>query len=327
MNRRLGASLLAMFLLTALQARALEILSDSERAERERERKLKAKPVLSCKPASLSAKAKRGDTAELSITIRNAGGRTLRWSLGKLPRWLAADVTTGELKHAEQKRVVLHVRTRLVSGGGDESGITIVAPGADGSPLTVPIAVAVEEPPPEPVPVGRKPVGRGTELEPIHLPPEPGGKGRGKAAARVGYMLPGDGEKTAYDSSVFLGVQYRLPRREESRISYEIGVDYASTDAEGDAGATSQLLTGRVDVVFHMGGGNGGAWYLLSGLGGMIDNADLADASESYSVGLLDLGAGLALLGGKLDVRLSHPILLGSENVGSMTQLSVAYSF
>lgn len=327
MNRRLGASVLATLLLTAMQARALEILSDSERAERERERKLKAKPVLSCKPASLSTKAKRGDTAELSMTIRNAGGRTLRWSLGKLPRWLAADVTTGELKHGEEKRVVLHVRTRLVSGGGDESGITIVAPGADGSPLTVPIAVAVEEPPPpKPTPVRPKPVARGPERgrrpgpEPIRLPPEPGGGRGGKVAARVGFMLPGDGDKTPYDSSPFFGVQYRLPRREESRLSYEIGVDYASSDAE-TADSSSTLTSGRADILFHMGGGG---LYLLSGLGGLFESSDVSGSSRA---GLLDVGAGMTLIDGKLDVRLTHAVLLGGENVPGITLLSAAYQF
>jgi len=327
MNRQLGASLLATLLLPALQARALEILSDSEKAERERARKLNAKPVLSCKPASLSTKAKRGDTAELLLTIRNAGGRTLRWSLGKLPRWLAADVTTGELKHAEEKRVVLHVRTRLVSGGGVESGITIVAPGADGSPFTVPIAVAVEEPPPpEPGPVRPKPVARGPErvrspgLEPIRLPPEPGGGVRGKMGARVGFMLPGDGDTTAYDSSVFLGVQYRLPRREESRLSYEIGMDYASSDAEV-ADSSSTLTSGRADILMHMGGGG---LYLLSGLGGLFESSDV---SGSGRAGLLDVGAGLTLVDGKFDVRLTHAVLLGGENVSGMTLLSAAYCF
>ena len=317
MNRRLGALLLAMLLLTALQARALEILSDSERAERERERKLTAKPVLSCKPARLSAKAKRGDTVELSVTIKNAGGRTLRWSLGKLPRWLAADVTTGELKHAEEKRVVLHVRTRLVSGGGDESGITIVAPGAEGSPFTVPIAVAVEEPPP------RKPVAREPEPEPFRLPPEPGGGRGGKVAARVGFMLPGSGSATEYDSTPFFGLQYRVLKSDSSKFSLELGVDYASSDAEtADSSSTSSTLTsGRADILFHMGRGG---LYLLSGLGGLFESSDV---SGSGKAGLLDVGAGLTLVDGKFDVRLTHAVLLGGENVSGMTLLSAAYCF
>ncbi|MHC4502012.1 MAG: hypothetical protein ACYTFI_01805 [Planctomycetota bacterium] len=314
MNRRLGASLLATLLLAPLQARALEILSDSERAERERQRKLRAKPVLSCKPASLSTKAKRGDTAELSITIRNTGGRTLRWSLGKLPRWLAADVTTGELKHAEEKRVVLHVRTRLVSGGGDESGITIVAPGADGSPFTVPIAVAVEEPPPP------KPVARGIEPEPIRLPPEPGGGVRGKVGARVGFMLPGSGSTTEYDSSAFLGLQYRVLQSDSSKLSLELGVDYASSDADA-ADSSSTLTSGRADILLYMGGGG---LYLLSGLGGLFENSDV---SGSGRAGLLDVGAGLTLVDGKFDVRVTHAVLLGGENVSGMTLLSAAYCF
>ena len=332
MNRRLRLTLLAapaLVWVTAFPARALDILSDDERAEKAREEKRGGKPVLACSPASLSTTSQRGDTAELSVVIKNAGGRVLRWSFGKLPRWLAADVTSGELKYKEQSRITLHVRTRLVSGGGDEAGIVIEAPGAEGSPLTIPIAVAVEEPEPaKPAPEKPKPVvrGPGPEPEAALSPPVPGGGGRGKIAVRVGFMLPGSGSKTGYDSSPFFGVQYRMPRKESSKLSYEIGVERASSDAEG-VGASSQLTTGRADVLFHVGGGNGGAWYLMSGLGGMIDKADLPGASESYKVGLLDLGAGMGLAGGKLDVRLSHSLLLGSENVGGMTQLSMAYSF
>ena len=79
MRNSLGGAVSAALLLAAVQAQALDILSQSEIAEREKRLKLQARPVLSCTPMELSASAVRGETAELRLTIRNGGGSSSVW--------------------------------------------------------------------------------------------------------------------------------------------------------------------------------------------------------------------------------------------------------
>lgn len=325
MKHSLGVVLSAALLVQAVPAQALDILSGSEIAERERKRKLLAKPVLSCAPLELSARAVRGETAELRLTIRNGGGQVLRWSLSRLPPWLAADVLTGELRFEERRTVVLHVRTQLVRSDSDVAEILVEAPGADGSPARVSVAVEVRPAPLTPAPartvntVGAVGAVADTPLEIARIPPG-SPRARGGLGVRVGLMLPGSGAATEYESSPFFGLQYRMGG-DSSKLSLELGLDYTSSDA-GTAEGSSTLTSGRADVLFHIGGGGGP--YLLSGLGALFESSD---ASGSGKAGLLDVGAGMVFIGGKLDVRLTHAVLLGGDNVSGMTLLSTAYRF
>jgi hypothetical protein len=322
MKHSLGVVLSAALLVQAVPALALDILSGSEIAERERKRRLQAKPVLSCAPLKLSARAVRGDTAELRLTIRNGGGQVLRWSLSQLPPWLAADVMTGELKFEGQRTVMLHVRTQLVRSDSDVAQVLVEAPGADGSPARVSVAVEVK-----PAPVMRastRPMDTVGAVADTPLPiariPLDSAPARGGLGVRVGFMLPGSGTATEYESSPFFGLQYRM-RGDSSKFSLELGLDYTSSDAES-AGSSSTLTSGRADVLFHM--GKSGGLYLLSGLGALLESSDVSGSSKA---GLLDVGAGMVFVGGKLDVRLTHAMLLGGDNVSGMTLLSTAYHF
>jgi len=320
MRNSLGVAVSAALLLAAVQAQALDILSQSEIAEREKRLKLQARPVLSCTPMELSASAVRGETAELRLTIRNGGGQVLRWSLSRLPPWLAADVVTGELAYGEERAVVLHVRTQLVSSSTDVAEILVEAPGAEASPARVSVAAEVK---PAPVaPASAHAAGAVADIPrdiprlPLDSPSAPGGLG-----VRVGFMLPGSGSATEYESSAFLGLQYQMRKSDSSRLSLELGIDYASSDA-GTGDSSSTLTSGRADVLFRVGGG--GNLYLLSGLGGLFESSDVSGSSKA---GLLDVGAGMCLAGGKVDVRLTHAVLLGGDNVSGMTLLSAGYQF
>jgi len=308
----------------ASPAIALDIMSESEIAERERMRKLQARPVLRCEPARLATRVKRGETAELRLNVGNGGGQVLRWSLSGAPAWLAADAVAGELKCQQSREVVLHVRGALIRSQVASARIQIAAPGAQGSPATVLIEVDIEpepelepEPEPDPEPVRTTPQPE-PEPTPVRDASRPAAPRRGGMGVRVGYLLPAPGAVGDFSSNAFLGVQYSLGKK-ESRVSLELGVELASSEAQA-VDSTSTLTTGRADILLHMGGSG---LYLLSGLGSLIEDSEVAG---SRTAGLLDLGAGMAI-GEKLDVRLTHAVLLNGDNVNGLTQVSTAYRF
>lgn len=132
-----------LLLLAASVTPAREVLTPEEQAERELERKRQAQPVLECEPRSLRAEVKRGETSALRLTIRNAGGRTLRWSVKSAPGWVRMDVLSGEVGFGESRTVGLAVRSETLQPGTSRGEIVIEAPGATGSPATVRVSVKV----------------------------------------------------------------------------------------------------------------------------------------------------------------------------------------
>ncbi len=125
-----------------------EIITPEEMAELERD----AQPVLECEPAELRAEVKRGRGAVLTLTIRNAGGRKLNWSVFSKPEWVRLDAEKGELGYHEERKLVVAVETAGLGPGTVTGELMIVAADAKGSPASVSVSVHVrrgEPPPPE----------------------------------------------------------------------------------------------------------------------------------------------------------------------------------
>jgi len=125
----------------AALAQGAEVLSPEEEAEL---RARGASPVLKCSPLTLSANVEQGATATLGLTIRNAGGQVLRWSVSFVPTWAKAVPEGGELAHGEAAEVVVVVDGSTLSPGATRGDIVVNAPGAEGSPAKVALAVEVK---------------------------------------------------------------------------------------------------------------------------------------------------------------------------------------
>ena len=169
-------------LLSARQAGAqegatpLEIITVEEMAERERE----AQPVLVCKPRTLRVEVEEGRDAFLTLTIENAGGRKLNWSVFAKPDWVRLDAEKGELGYHEERALVVALKKAELRPGKAEGELVIVAADAKGSPAAVRLVVRVkpgEEPvtPEEPgirrpalVRPDAVPAGQGSNARPPH---------------------------------------------------------------------------------------------------------------------------------------------------------------
>ncbi len=323
MRNPLGVAVSAALIFTAVPAQALDILSGSEIAERERKQKLQAKPVLSCSPRELSARAVRGETAELRLTIRNGGGQVLRWSLSRLPPWLAADVVTGELRFGEERAVVLHVRTQLVPSGTRAAEVLVEAPGAEGSPARVRVAVDVRPAPIAPGPAPRAP-------EPAEeMGPEPvadlAAPRVKRFTARAGLIIPGSASDEERETGLLIGAAYDLPFLRTEKLVIEASADFGSlSDESGARSSTMVMLSGTARYLL-----TGGGLYVMGG-GSVVLESYSSDASgtDGTNLGsLLGLGIGVRPGAGSLDLRLSHQVLLGSDNVGGLTSFTAGYSF
>ncbi len=104
-------------------------------------------PRIAVEPASLSFTAVlwQDPPAPQTLTITNAGGGTLRWEASVDVPWLQLDATQGEAP----AELSVSVLPEGLEPGTYEGTITITAPGALNSPLTVPVTLTVEAPPGE----------------------------------------------------------------------------------------------------------------------------------------------------------------------------------
>jgi hypothetical protein len=102
-------------------------------------------PVLSVSPESLAFFAAEGGTAPAprSLTVRNAGGGTLSWSLSDDGPWLAAAPASGVLGPGLAEEVVVSAATSGLGDGTYAAAITFTAAGAGDSPRRVDVALDV----------------------------------------------------------------------------------------------------------------------------------------------------------------------------------------
>ena len=92
---------------------------------------------------SLRVSVKQGQTALAHLTIRNAGGRTLSWTVESAPGWLRLDRLSGELGFGGEQKLVVVADASTLEAGTEAGEIVIAAPGGEGSPVTISVAAEV----------------------------------------------------------------------------------------------------------------------------------------------------------------------------------------
>jgi hypothetical protein len=328
--RHVSAFLLAATLVAALPAAAREILTPEEQAERELAKRREAEPVLVCEPTALEVAVKRGETRALRVTIRNAGGLTLSWAVISAPKWVSPDRRAGELGFDEKRSLVLTVDPEGLGGVETTGEIVIEAPEAEGSPVTVRIVAVVEGgietesdiPAPE-VTEPRTP--------PKPDRPAPRGPRSRRFGVRAGYLMPNSGQLRRFDAGPLVGPYLHLARRNGSRLTVELGLDVYRLQSDDEFWVGhSDVFAGRLDVLYALAGPaarTGG--YVVCGIAGLLESAVREGVDIRYvnGVGALDLGAGASMASGRLDLRLTHNIVLGGENVGALTSVTMAVGF
>ena len=340
-----------------------DVLSAEEIAARELERSRNAPPALACSPARLRASLTRGKSKTLRLTIVNSGGRTLEWSITQAPDWVRPSERRGSLRFEEGRTVEITLDSSALEPGQARADVVIDAAGAEGSPFTVPVALWVREPrrPGNAVdPTGpraeeptrdrrrdrtssrrreerpRKPRVADRDERDETGPPRRSGPSRGADGAarqgrfgvRAGMLLPSAGGSADYDSSLLLGFYYRPMGLNGAGLGYELGAQVGAASEAG--GYESVPVTGSVSLLFPLGKGKGRTKaYLLSGLGGMVESVTEQTSGDRYTnyAGTLDLGGGVGLAGGRLDLRLTWCFLLWSQNLVGHGVVAAGYSF
>ena len=314
---------------------ALRVLSSGEmRAEVERE----TEPVLACSPAVLSATVREGESAGLKLTVRNAGGRMLAWRAFALSDGIRVSPDGGELGHGRKAELDVSVggpqaRFRGTSApGGFSRTVVVVAPGVRGSPQRIEVRVHVEdfgELSRAAADDGEEKASESPRRDTRPAPRRSKGDAEPRLGVRAGFLAASGGRQTDSGAGALVGVYLRAGSLDETTVSYEFGVDVATGD-EGEQRASVPLL-GRVDVLFRLGAAEGRRvkGYLALGIGSFVELVEDVDTNERYThhVAAANLGGGVQLRGGRLDMRVTHAVFLGSENLRGRTVLAVAYVF
>ena len=307
--------------LAAESSLGIEFLSTSEQEEIELQRRREAQPVLVCRPSNLAATFARGRGSQLRLEVANGGGQVLRWSISALPEWAQPSPRNGELQLDGRQTIWVAVSDSLDSSS--QGRIVLEAPGARGSPCSVPISVTVEQPA-ETRPVADEQPRR-DPFRP-HSPEEPNGTRRRAFGVRGGLLAPMAETSATYGVGPLVGVAY-APGGGDRGVRYELGLDIAQVD-ETSGKSSSFAYAGRFDLLFSGGArASSGRGYLLSGLGFFAESIDTPSGGDTFKVGLLNLGIGYAARGGRVDVRGTYSLLLGSENASGLAGLTLGTSF
>jgi hypothetical protein len=308
-----------------LPSAAREILTPEEQAERELERKRQAEPVLECSPSALEAKVTQGQTSILHLTIGNTGGRTLRWSVLSAPKWVRLDRMSGKLGFEEEERLVLVADPEGLPGGIASGKIVVAAPGAEGSPATVALALDVPAPPPSETPAaGPTPSGPGSAVPaPPVVPKTP-------RAWRLGLMVaaiePMPGSAREYHGSPPMGILLiRFGANGTRRKGIEFGAGLAEfySEEDGEEELWSRLIIWRTRALFPVVGG----LHLTAGGQIVSEEADYPGTDyKEHTRGTLDAGA-MYRLGGHFELSASYSYLVESRNVPGMMEFGLAVTF
>jgi glucose/arabinose dehydrogenase len=106
-----------------------------------------APPSLSVTPASLSFSGAEGglNPAAQTLSVANSGGGSLDWSAGEDADWLSLTPTAG----SDAGTIIVTPSLAGLTEGTYTADITVTAPGAGGSPQTIPVTFTVGPPAPE----------------------------------------------------------------------------------------------------------------------------------------------------------------------------------
>ena len=166
-----------------------------------------------------------------------------------------------------------------------------------------------------------------SEVGPVEFPAPPEGPGSifFGLGVRFGYVVPSYGRREDFSGGLLCGLYYR-PAREERKVRYEFGMDFASSDSM-PGNATVDLILARAAALYYP--VEARSFYFLGG--GEIHVEQIEDSADNLSKGVVggavDFGAGLTFLEDKVDLRAAYSFLIGSDNVPGATFLTVGYSF
>ena len=311
-------------------------------AEIELDRRRNAPPQLGVSPMKITRTVEPGDSAKLTLTVRNAGGRMLRWSVASAPTWISFKEERGELGFEKETRLSLVADAGDLPAGTVRGSVAIEAQGAAGSPTTVPITLVIaapaEEPEEEPKKRARaKPARSARETGPTRRErprrrvPErgddtgPSGRRGGRFGVRLGYAGFGSPADVSVGGVPFGGLY--LAGGKLGKLPYEIGLDVTRPGAENDSFDTL-LFTGQFDLLFHLRNDAAAARpYLLSGIKGLLEAVDDVNESSTNVAGAVDVGLGMGFGRGRFDVRATYSLLLGSDNAAGITLVSAGVRF
>jgi hypothetical protein len=104
------------------------------------------KPIIGYSPTSFSFTATQGGSnpSNQSLSIWNAGGGTLNWTVSDDADWLSLSPTSGK----NSGSVTLAVNIAGLTADTYNATITITAEGATNSPVTIPVTLMINPPPP-----------------------------------------------------------------------------------------------------------------------------------------------------------------------------------
>jgi len=307
---------------------AIEVMSVREKFEVEAQRRREAPPILVVTPMRLAASFGLGKGANLKLEIGNGGGQTLKWSVASAPYWAQPTHRSGEISPKGKQVIWVSINRWLTKSVTEK--LVIEAAGVQGSPASVLLDIEVEKadaPPdelsrskPEPARSGVRPSGfdRRTNRS---------GEARRAIGVRAGMAMTIAESSATYDPGPMVGVSYRRARSRDSAVSYEIGVDAAQL-SESTGNSSSTVYTGRLALLIGPSQGKSSSMYLVSGLGVLGEAVTSTSGStEVFNVGLFDLGAGMVMMDGRVDLRVAYGMLIGSENATGVGSVTIGMAF
>jgi hypothetical protein len=162
------------------------------------------------------------------------------------------------------------------------------------------------------------------------VPAGPATRGRvNRIGVRGAYLVAPATAQGEWGSSFVSGAYVRY---EEGPV-FEFAVDYAKLAGayENSAGATSEIVFGRFDILFSGWGrsNDGVRFYLLTGAAVGVETATwvASDDTLTRTAGMVDIGFGLGAWNGTWDVRATYALPGADFNAQGFASLGVGFAF
>jgi hypothetical protein len=110
---------------------------------------VQAPPTISLNPSSLTFSGiSGGPLAPQTVTLTNSGGGVMEWTAASSnTQWLTVSPASGSLTAGASTSLTVSVNAASLGAGTFTGAITITAPGASGSPATLPVTITINRPP------------------------------------------------------------------------------------------------------------------------------------------------------------------------------------